>query len=155
TYQQSARTNPTNRNDTVNYASFYLRRLPAEVLIDSLNHATGGSETYPPELYLRAGAKAMEVAGGTGNERARASLQYAFQVFGRPARNPDAQCDCERDTRPTIVQTLFLANHPAVQQKLAAPNGRVAQIVKEIAEDDKRIEEVFLGTLSRLPVEEE
>jgi hypothetical protein len=155
TYQQSAKTNPTNRNDTANYASFYLRRLPAEVLVDALNQATGGSETYPPELYLPAGTKAMEVAGGTGGERSQASLHYAFQIFGRPGRNPDAQCDCERDTKPTIVQTLFLANHPAVQQKIAAPQGRVAQIVKEIADDDKRIEEVFLWTLSRFPVDEE
>src|SRR5207248_1971575 len=145
----------TNRNDSVNYASFYLRRLPAEVLVDALNQATGGSETYPPELYLPAGTKAIEVAGGTGSERSRASLQYAFHIFGRPLRNPDAQCDCERDTKPTIVQTLFLANHPAVQQKIAAPQGRVAQILKEIPSDEKRIEEVFLWVLSRPPVEEE
>jgi hypothetical protein len=70
-------------------------------------------------------------------------------------RNPDVQCDCERDARPTIVQTLYLANHPAVQQKISAPQGRVAQIVKDIADDDKRIEELFLWALSRLPVAEE
>lgn len=155
TYQQSAQTNASNRGDTANYASFYLRRLPAEVLIDALNHATGGSETFPPELHLPPGARALEVAGGTGNERSRASLQYAFQIFGRPSRNPDVQCDCERDTKPTIVQTLFLANHPAVQQKIAAPQGRVAQIVKEITADEHRIEEVYLWTLSRLPTAEE
>jgi hypothetical protein len=155
TYQQSAKTNATSRNDTANYASFYLRRLPAEVLVDAVNHATGGRETYPPELFLPAAAKAVEVAGGTGSERARASLQYAFQIFGRPVRSPDVQCDCERDTRPTIVQTLFLANHPAVQEKIAAPAGRVASILKEFPTDERRIEEVFLWTLSRLPVESE
>lgn len=155
TYQQSARTNATNRTDTTNYASFYLRRLPAEVLVDALNQATAGSETYPPELYLPVGVRALEVAGGTGSERARASVQYAFQIFGRPPRNPDVQCDCERDTKPTIVQTLYLANHPAVQQKIASPQGRVAQMLKDIAEDEKRIEELFLWTLSRLPTEEE
>jgi hypothetical protein len=155
TYQQSAQTNASNRVDTSNYASFYLRRLPAEVLVDALNHATGGSETYPPELHLPAGARALEVAGGTGTARSPASLHYAFQIFGRPSRNPDMQCDCERDTKPTIVQTLFLANHPAVQQKIAAPQGRVAQIVKEIIEEEQRVEEVYLWTLSRLPTAEE
>jgi hypothetical protein len=155
TYQQSAKTNATSRNDTANYASFYLRRLPAEVLVDALNQATGGSETYPPELYLPPDARAMEVAGSTGGERARASLHYAFQVFGRPARNPDAPCDCERDTKPTIVQTLFLANHPAVQQKIADPKGRVAQIIKDVPGDEKRVEELFLWALGRPPVEEE
>jgi hypothetical protein len=155
TYQQSARTNATNRTDTTNHASFYLRRLPAEVLVDALNHATGGTETYPPELYLPAGAKAVEVAGGTGGERARASLQYAFEIFGRPMRNPDVQCDCERDARPTIVQTLYLANHPAVQKKIAAPAGRVAKILEEVADDAKRIDELYLWTLSRPPTDEE
>jgi hypothetical protein len=155
TYQQSAKTNATNRHDSTNYASFYLRRLPAEVLVDALNHATGGTETYPPELYLPAGAKAMEVAGSTGNDRSPATLQYAFHIFGRPTRNSDVQCDCERDTKPTIIQTLYLANHPAIQQKIASPTGRLAKVLKGIAEGEERIEAVFLWTLSRRPTKEE
>lgn len=97
----------------------------------------------------------MEVAGGTGNDRSRASLQYAFQIFGRPTRSPDVQCDCERDTRPTIVQTLYLANHPAVQQKISSPTGRVAEIISKFESDPQRIEELFLWTLCRLPTEDE
>jgi hypothetical protein len=155
TYQQSAKTNATNRSDTANYASFYLRRLPAEVLVDALNHATGGSETYPPELYLPVGVRALEVAGSAGTERAQASLRYAFQIFGRPMRAPEGQCDCERDTKPTIVQTLYLTNHPAVQQKIASPKGRVAQILKEVAGEGERIDELYLWTLSRMPTDEE
>jgi hypothetical protein len=157
TYQQSARTNATNRTDTTNYASFYLRRLPAEVLVDALNHATHSSETYPADLRLPAGARAMEVAGGTSGKDGKetASVQYAFQIFGRPLRSPDVQCDCERDSTPTIVQTLFLANHPRLRDKIAGRQGRVARIVKDIAEDDKRIEEVYLWALSRLPTPEE
>jgi hypothetical protein len=65
------------------------------------------------------------------------------------------QCDCERDGKPTIVQTLYLANHPAVLQKIANPKGRVAQVMKAIESDDKRIEELFLWVLSRLPNDEE
>jgi hypothetical protein len=155
TYQQSAKTNATNRTDSTNYASAYLRRLPAEVLVDALNQATGGSETYPPELYLPAGVRAMEVAGSAGSERAQASFRYAFQIFGRPMRAPDGQCDCERDVKPTVVQTLYLANHPTVQQKIAAPKGRVAQIIKDVADDGKRIDELYLWTLGRTPTDEE
>ena len=70
-------------------------------------------------------------------------------------RNPDVQCDCERDSKPTIVQTLYLANHPAVLQKIAAPQGRVAQVLKAIADDEKRVEELFLWVLSRLPTDDE
>src|SRR5262249_12993831 len=137
--------------DTTNYASFYLRRLSAELLVDAVNQATAGSETLPPELYLPANARALEVAGSAGQERAQASFRYAFQIFGRPTRAPDGQCDCDRDTRPTVVQTLYLANHPAVREKIASPKGRVAQVVKDVADDGKRIDELFLWTLSRLP----
>lgn len=155
TYQQSAKTNPTSKTDTRNYASFYPRRLPAEVLVDALNHATGSKETYPAELRLPANARAIEVAGSVEAGKERASLAYAFRIFGRPLRAADVQCDCERDSAPTIVQTLFLANHPRVLEKINSPQGRAAQLLTGQADDAKRIEELFLWTLSRLPTDEE
>lgn len=155
TYQQSAQTHATSKTDTRNYASFYPRRLPAEVLVDALNQATAGKETYPAELRLPAEAKALEVAGSVEAGKERASLAYAFRIFGRPLRAGDVQCDCERDSTPTIVQTLFLANHPRVLEKIRNPQGRVAQVMKDHADDGKRVEELFLWTLSRLPTDEE
>jgi len=151
TYQQSARPHETAKGDRRNYASFPLRRLPAEVLLDAVNQATGGAESFPARLFLPSGARAMEVAGVTGAENDRASLAYAFQIFGRPARNGLVQCDCERDPSPTIVQALYLANHPQLREKIASPTGRVAKIVKDFADDTKRVEEVFLWTVGRLP----
>jgi len=121
TINQSAQTNASNRTDTANFASFYLKRLPAEVLVDALNQATGGSETYPPGLYLPPTARAVEVAGQSGMGREAASLQYAFLIFGRPSRDLGVQCDCERDSNATVVQALFLANHPRVREKIARP----------------------------------
>ncbi|MGE3807825.1 MAG: DUF1549 domain-containing protein [Gemmataceae bacterium] len=155
TYQQSGKTNATNKYDTANYASFQLRRLPAEVLVDAINQATGGTETYPDELRLPAGARAIEVAGSSAGQKQPASLHYALSIFGRPLRRPEVQCDCERDSTPTIVQTLYLANHPRVREKLSGPGGRLAQIVKDISDDGKRVDEVFLWTLSRLPTAKE
>jgi hypothetical protein len=155
TYQQSAKTNASSRLDTANYASFYLRRLPAEVLVDAVNHATGGQETYPPELFVPAGARAIEVAGSAGSGQKVASLHYAFQIFGRPIRSLDVQCDCERDASATVVQALFLANHPSIREKIANPQGRVAKIAKDFADPDKAVEEMYLWTLSRPPTAEE
>jgi hypothetical protein len=155
TYQQSAQTNATNKADTRNYASFYPRRLPAEVLVDALNHATGSKEAYPAELRLPANARAIEVAGSVEAGKERASLAYAFRIFGRPLRAENVQCDCERDSTPTIVQTLFLANHPRVLAKINDSQGRAAQLLTTQADDGKRIEELFLWTLSRLPTDEE
>lgn len=155
TYQQSAKTNASSKHDSANYASFYLRRLPAEVLVDAVNHATLGKETYPPELFVPPGALAVEVAGSTGVEQKKATLQYAFHIFGRPLRAPDVQCDCERDATVTVVQALFLANHPSIQAKVAAPDGRVARLAKEQPDAAKAIEEIYLWTLSRPPSDAE
>lgn len=155
TYQQSTKTHPTSKTDTRNYASFHPRRLPAEVLVDALNQATLGSETYPAELRLPPGARAIEVAGSVESGREQATLAYAFRIFGRPLRAPEVQCDCERDAAPTIVQTLYLANHPRVLAKINNPQGRVARVMEESADPERRIEELFLWTLSRLPTAEE
>jgi len=154
-YQLSAKTNASNKADKRNYASFYLRRLPAELLIDAINHATGGTETYPEDLRIPPGTKAVEVAGPTGSENRAASLHYPFQIFGRPLRMPDGQCDCERDSTPTIVQTLYLTNHPRLRDKITNPQGRLAKITKASDDPKKQIEEVYLWVVSRLPTESE
>jgi len=132
--------------------------LSAELLVDAISHATGGSETFPNELRLPPGARAIELAGemkADGRDAKASALAYALLVFGRPQRNPEVQCDCERDTAPTMVQMLYLANHPAVREKIAAADGRVAKLIKDVADEGRRVEEVFLWALSRLPTEAE
>jgi hypothetical protein len=158
TYQTSSRTNPRNAHDTKNYAFFVKRRLSAELLVDAINHATGGSETFPADLRLPPGARAIELAGDMKADPrdARATaLAYALQIFGRPPRNPEVQCDCERDRAPTIVQMLYLASHPAVREKIAAPQGRPAQVLQQFDNNAQRIDELFLWTVARPPTEAE
>jgi hypothetical protein len=151
TYQQSARPHETAKGDRRNFAAFPLRRLSAEVLLDAINQAAGAAEAFPPRLFLPPGARAVEVAGVTGAEDQRAALAYALQIFGRPARNGLVQCDCEREQSPTIVQALYLANHPQLRAKIAGPDGRVAKIVKDLPDGAKRVEEVFLWAVGRPP----
>jgi hypothetical protein len=138
-----------------NFACFQLRRLPAEVLVDAVNDATGSREEYPAKLYLPEQARAIEVAGVTSRENEEAAVGYAFKIFGRPIRSTDIQCDCERDTNTTIVQTLYLANHPRVRDKIYSDNGRVAQIFRDVSENDRRIEEIYLAAVGRLPGDRE
>ena len=134
--------------DRSNYAYFYYRRLPAEVLLDALNRVTGTGENmdmkywhWPDDL------KTIEIPFKPRNE----FVQYMLEQFGRPARNSAAQCDCERDPSVSILQVLSLANHPRVWQKITDGKGQVARIVKEVKDDSARIDELFLCTLSRLP----
>ena len=157
-YQRSSQGGAGSPADARNYARFNLRRLPAEMVVDAVNHATGGSETFPAEARLPAGSRAMELAGdmkADSRDAKAAALAYALQIYGRPLRSPDVQCDCERGSTPSVLQTLYLLNHPAMREKIASPQGRPAQIVKEHADEARRVEEVFLWVLARLPAPEE
>lgn len=153
-YQQSSAPSASNEHDTAHYARFHLRRMSAEVLVDAINHATGCQETFPPGLFLPAGARAMEVPGptahGPGGGRSFATLDYAFSIFGRSPRRTESSCDCDSSSEPSVLQSLYLAAYGNVLSKLQDPKGRPAQLAK-LADDDQRIEEAFLWALSRLP----
>jgi hypothetical protein len=138
-----------------NFAYFQFRRLPAEVLVDAVNEATGSHEEYPAKLYLPPQAKAIEVAGVTSRDNDEAAVGYALKIFGRPLRSTEVQCDCERDTNTTIVQTLYLANHPRVREKIYSDAGRVAQMMQDITDNDRRIEEIYLVAVNRPPSDTE
>src|SRR5262245_35939376 len=148
TYQQSSEPSRANAMDRSNYAYFYYRRLPAEVLLDAINQATGTGENMNMKYWHWPDTlKTVEVPFKPRNE----FVQFMLEQFGRPARNSAAQCDCERDPSVSILQVMTLANHPRLWQKLGDPKGQVARIVKEFKDDTARIEELFLCTLSRLP----
>jgi hypothetical protein len=148
TYQQSSETTAENRTDRSNYASFYLRRLPAEVLVDALNQATGVNEDMDMKYYhWRPEWKTVEIPYAPKN----AFVTFMLEQFGRPQRNSGVQCDCERDSNASVLQVLSLANHPRVRQKIADDKGNVALIMKAYTDNDKRIEEIFLVSQCRPP----
>jgi hypothetical protein len=152
TYQQSSQATAANAGDRSNYAFFYYRRLPAEVLVDALSHATGIGEDMDMKFYhWLPGWKAAEIPYPPRN----AFVTFMLEQFGRPERNSASQCDCERDSGASVMQVLSLANHPRIRQKIADDKGRVARFMKEHADDGRRIEEVFLAALCRPPSEAE
>ncbi len=84
-----------------------------------------------------------------------AFVTFMLGNFGKPKRNSAVQCDCEREGNASVLQVLSFANHPRVWAKIADEKGQVARIAKEIGDDKERIEELYLLTLGRLPVEGE
>jgi hypothetical protein len=148
TYQQSSQASEANRFDRANYAYFYYRRLPAEVLLDALNQATGTAEKMDMDYFHW--PKQMRVVEIPYTPR-NSFVTFMLEHFGKPKRNAAVQCDCERDGNASVLQVLALANHPRVTQKISDGQGRVARIVKEVADDKQAIEEVFLTALGRPP----
>jgi hypothetical protein len=152
TYQQSSQAGPLNEMDRTNYAYFYYRRLPAEVLLDGLDQSTGTREDMDMKYYQwPSGLRAAEIPYMPKNE----FVAFVLEQFGRSERNSAVQCDCQRQSEPSMLQVLSLVNHPHVRQKIADPTGRIARLMMEASDPAQRIEELYLATLSRLPDEQE
>ncbi len=149
TYQLSSTPNETNKFDRNNYSRCYIRPLMAEVVVDMLNDALGATEKWGPGEG-REGARAIEIGASRVQN---AGVNHLFRVFGRPPRA--AACDCERAMDPALPQKLFLMADPTLQQKLRAPNGLLASILKNKKNDLEALSELFLSTLGREPTEQE
>ena len=100
----------------------------------------------------RASAQSARAAVARGSGVRHSS---AKSVTGRPTRNAETLCDCNRETRPALVQSLYIANHPDLLKKISSPKGRLAEILKARNDDSQRIDELYLWTLSRLPTDAE
>jgi len=152
TYQQSSTPAKGSETDRTHYAAFPLRRLPAEVMLDALNSATGTTEAMDMKYqHWPDPMKAVDVPFAPKNP----FVAFVLETYGRPKRNAAVQCDCEREGASSIFQVLALANHPRVWEKIRDPNGRVAKSMKDSNDVSKRVEALFLATVSRLPSDAE
>ena len=152
TYQQSSLPADGSEGDRTHYASFAPRRLHAEVLLDALNTATGTSENMDMKYYhWPESVTTVQVPFAPRN----AFVSFVLETYGRPQRNAAVQCDCERESDVSIFHVLLLANHPRVWEKIRDSNGRVAQLQKSMLDNDKKVEDLYLATVCRLPTEME
>jgi len=151
TYQQTSIAIAANQMDRSNYAYFYFRRLPAEMLLDALNQATGASDEMDMKYYhWPQNISTVEAPYTPRNP----FVAYVLEQFGRPARNSAVQCDCERNGDASMLQVMSLANHPRVWEKIATPEGVVAQAA-QLPGGKPQLDLLFLSALSRYPDEHE
>ncbi|MBI3875830.1 MAG: DUF1553 domain-containing protein, partial [Verrucomicrobia bacterium] len=116
-YQRSWKPTPTNKLDEKNFSRFVVRRLPAEIVVDALAMATAGSEQiakFASDVESRAIGPNVDgyTRGGKG------ANNTTLVMFGKPAR--ESNCDCERTTDPTLLQTLYTRNDPEMLARLEA-----------------------------------
>lgn len=119
TYQRSWKPNDTNKGDDKNFSRFVIRRLPAEVVVDGITQATLSTERigkFRDDIETRAiGPNANAGRAGKG------ASNYSLNIFGKPVR--ETNCDCERTTDPTLLQTLFTRNDPELLNALEQSKG--------------------------------
>ena len=138
TYQLSTRTNPTNEADLTNFSHGQIRRMRAEVLLDTLAQVT---ETPNKFRGLPIGSRAVNIADGN-------TSTYFLTTFGRATRK--TVCSCEVKMEPNLSQALHLLNGDAVSNRIT--QGRVVQnMLKEQKTPEEIVKTLYLRTLSREP----
>ncbi|XZE22450.1 DUF1549 domain-containing protein [Pirellulaceae bacterium SH449] len=128
TYQRSWRPNSSNEKDRRNFSHALLRRLPAETAYDALRIALSSDERAALLCKLEED-RAITMPGSSAQSRNRGS-NYALSVFGRSIR--ESNCDCDRSSDPSLLQTVFLRNDSDILQAMVEPNRSwLSQIAKE------------------------
>lgn len=128
------------------FASYALRRLDAEVLIDAINKITGTSDLYTspipePFTYIPADKPAIAIADG--------SITSTFlTLFGRSARATGMEN--ERNNKPVAAQWLCMLNSSQIQNKLDRGPGLTA-LFESGGKPERIVEELYVTILSRLP----
>jgi hypothetical protein len=139
TYQLSIESNKFNADDATNYSHAIARRLPAEVLFDAVNLATG-SISRIPGVPPGTRASALPDSG--------VELPSGFlSAFGRPVR--ESACECERTTGLQLGPVMALVSGPTVADALADPENALTKLAVAQQDDAKLLEELFLRILNR------
>jgi hypothetical protein len=131
-----------------NFASYPLRRVEAEVLIDVLNNITGGSDLYTsavpePFTYIPKDMSAVELADG--------SITSSFlTLFGRSSRSTGMET--ERVSELASTQWLYMLNSATIQSKLQS-GPKLAAILSSGGKPNEIAERLYLTILSRFPTD--
>lgn len=143
-YQFSSIARSTHPAAAANFASYPLRRIEAEVLIDALNQITGTTENYTsaipePFTFIPPDQRAIALPDG--------SITSSFlEMFGRPAR--DTGLEAERNNTITASQRLHLLNSTHVQRKLE--QGPALQpLLRARGTAREKVDALYLTILSR------
>jgi hypothetical protein len=143
TYQLAATPNPTNADDTANFARASVRLLPAEVLLDAISQVLDVPDQYP---HAPRRLRAAQLPG--------AALDNPFlKAFGKPERL--LTCECERTETTTLAQAFQMINGGAIRRKLEEPGNRIGRLLEAKADDASILSELYLAALGREPSESE
>jgi hypothetical protein len=143
TYQTSSEPRRLNAQDEKYYSHYFIRRLPAEVLLDAISKVT-----QVPEIFegYPVGLRSLQLPDTRVED-------YFLTVFGRPPRQQTSES--ERQSQPNITQALHIINGQTLNNKLRAPGSTVDMMLKLGISDERVVEYLFLSAFSRYPTDVE
>jgi hypothetical protein len=150
TYQFSSMPRNTSPEAEANFASYAIRRLDAEVLIDAINKITGAKDLYTspipePFTYIPEDMPAVAIADG--------SITSPFlTLFGRTARATGMEN--ERNNKPVPAQWLHMLNSSHIHRKIDQ-GPKMRAILDSSRKQQAIVEDLYLTILSRFPTPDE
>jgi hypothetical protein len=142
-YQLAAEVAPQRDEDGMFYTHHKYERLPAAVLLDAVNYATGVEEQFDG---LPKGTRAVSLPDPS-------IASYFLDSFGRSPRA--SPCECATSNDPDLAQALHLINSPSLVKKISAGSGRLAKLLKSGSSDAALVDELYYATLCRPATDDE
>jgi hypothetical protein len=144
TYQLDSTPNATNRDDDSQFSHARLRRLRADVMLDSISEATATPSSFTNNP---AGLRAIQLFEGGYRVN-----DYFVKTFGLCSRESVNVSDTRLE--PTLAQALHLLNGDTVENKLAHSTV-IADLLKDGRQPEEILDAIFVRGLSRQPSEPE
>lgn len=155
-YRLSVEPNAHNARDTQNFSRFLPRRLPAEVLLDSIDALTGSKTAFKG---VPATTRAVQLFDNQFES-------YFLSAFGRP--DAASACECERNGDASLAQALHLFNSEELLEKISGKRdpknkkpatGTIGARLKEILADKRpdadKVADLYLLAYARKPTSAE
>ncbi len=122
TYQRSSKPNVTNAVDERNFSRHVPRRLPAELIRDSVFLSTASDADA---TQARQTLNNLAIGGRIGGNGKKDGRDFALQVFGQSTR--ETNCDCDRSDQANLLQSIYLQNDVDIHRSLTQASGWVAK----------------------------
>ncbi len=143
-YQRSSKPLPGNADDDRYYSHYLLHRLSAEVILDAYAQVTGVPTAF---TQIQAGRRRPAAYAGYPLGTASAlELPDSLVVShspSTPSAGPGAAgqtCSCERQQDSSVGQALHVNNGKTLNDKIRAPDSRVAAWLKENVGDEEAVQ---------------
>jgi hypothetical protein len=152
-YQRSSVALEGNKADDRYYSRYLIRRLPAEVVLDTYSYVTGVPTAFTKVSVGQSGGDAPTGDYPLGTRALQLPdtqlVSQFLDAFGRPERGQT--CSCERQSESSVTQALHLNNGKTLNDKLRDSKSRVEDWMKEKIGDEEAVRRVFELALCRPP----
>ncbi len=149
-YQLSVEPTLSGKDNQRQFSHSRLRRLRADVLLDSIVAVTGVPRSLP---NAPVGTKAINYINR--NQYYAATGDFVLDTFGQSPRKTVCACDTRTDPSLSQVMHILVGDTVGPRVQTAATNGVLKNIVDVESTPEKVIEAIFVRVLSRRPTNSE